>query len=399
MFDEPVIEISTREVTATTPDTTIAKAIGIMEKNNFHNLVVLDSDKIYLVNIQDLLVASNPESNVDGVMFKPHCIHKDTPTIDAISELLDSGQRAAPVVDDDGKLEGIITDYDIMRRGAESLILKDAKVTEIMTKNPICVEETDSIGKARTIMRKNNIGRVLVVDANNKLKGIVTGGDILKKIYKPKRRMTVGEVKGENIPRMGQPVSLISSSPVRTADIDANLAEIANLMQKYDIRSVPILSDGVPRGIVTIPDIMKYLKGLKEETKVEVEIQGTPDEEYKELAERVIETEVRKIVKIAKRVHWIKIVIKKERDRGGTSYYKIGAHVKTPDKLYVAQSEPGGIHSQTMIAKRGAENREVEVRAGKRRWDFIDVLKDALLSVEGQIEEDKEKRLKNGRFF
>ncbi|MCW3134746.1 MAG: CBS domain-containing protein [Methanophagales archaeon] len=399
MFDEPVIEISTREVTATTPDTTIAKAIGIMEKNNFHNLVVLDSDKIYLVNIQDLLVASNPESNVDGVMFKPHCIHKDTPTIDAISELLDSGQRAAPVVDDDGKLEGIITDYDIMRRGAESLILKDAKVTEIMTKNPICVEETDSIGKARTIMRKNNIGRVLVVDANNKLKGIVTGGDILKKIYKPKRRMTVGEVKGENIPRMGQPVSLISSSPVRTADVDANLAEIANLMQKYDIRSVPILSDGVPRGIVTIPDIMKYLKGLKEETKVEVEIQGTPDEEYKELAERVIETEVRKIVKIAKRVHWIKIVIKKERDRGGTSYYKIGAHVKTPDKLYVAQSEPGGIHSQTMIAKRGAENREVEVRAGKRRWDFIDVLKDALLSVEGQIEEDKEKRLKNGRFF
>ncbi len=399
MFDEPVIEISTREVTATTPDTTIAKAIGIMEKNNFHNLVVLDSDKIYLVNIQDLLVASNPESNVDGVMFKPHCIHKDTPTIDAICELLDSGQRAAPVVDDDGKLEGIITDYDIMRRGAESLILKDAKVTEIMTKNPICVEETDSIGKARTIMRKNNIGRVLVVDANNKLKGIVTGGDILKKIYKPKRRMTVGEVKGENIPRMGQPVSLISSSPVRTADVDANLAEIANLMQKYDIRSVPILSDGVPRGIVTIPDIMKYLKGLKEETKVEVEIQGTPDEEYKELAERVIETEVRKIVKIAKRVHWIKIVIKKERDRGGTSYYKIGAHVKTPDKLYVAQSEPGGIHSQTMIAKRGAENREVEVRAGKRRWDFIDVLKDALLSVEGQIEEDKEKRLKNGRFF
>jgi len=41
MFDEPVIEISTKEVTAITPDTSIAKAIGIMEKNNFHNLVVL----------------------------------------------------------------------------------------------------------------------------------------------------------------------------------------------------------------------------------------------------------------------------------------------------------------------------------------------------------------------
>ncbi len=396
MFDEPVIEISTREVTAIPPDTSIAKAIGVMEKNNFHNLVVPDRDKIYLVNIQDLLVASNPESNVDGVMFKPHCVYKDTPTIDAICELMDSGQRAAPVVDDDDKLVGIVTEYDIMRRGAESLILKDVGVTEIMTRNPVCIAETDSIGKARSIMRKNNIGRVLVVDANNKLKGIVTGGDILKKIYKPKRKMTVGEVKGENIPRMGQSVSLILSSPVRTADVGANLAEIANLMQKYDIRGVPILREGVPKGIVTIQDIMKYLRGLKEEPKVKVELQGALDEDYKELAERVIETEVRKMVKIAKRVHWIKIVIKKERDRGGTSYYKISAHVKTPDKLYVAQSEPGGVQSQTMIAQGAAE---VEVRAGKRRWDFIDVLKDALLSVEGQIEEDKKKRLKNGRYF
>ncbi len=396
MFDEPVIEISTREVTAIPPDTSIAKAIGIMEKNNFHNLVVPDRDKIYLVNIQDLLVASNPESNVDGVMFKPHCVYKDTPTIDAICELMDSGQRAAPVVDDDDKLVGIVTEYDIMRRGAESLILKDVGVTEIMTRNPVCIAETDSIGKARSIMRKNNIGRVLVVDANNKIKGIVTGGDILKKIYKPKRKMTVGEVKGENIPRMGQSVSLILSSPVRTADVGANLAEIANLMQKYDIRGVPILREGVPKGIVTIQDIMKYLRGLKEEPKVKVELQGALDEDYKELAERVIETEVRKMVKIAKRVHWIKIVIKKERDRGGTSYYKISAHVKTPDKLYVAQSEPGGVQSQTMIAQGAAE---VEVRAGKRRWDFIDVLKDALLSVEGQIEEDKKKRLKNGRYF
>ncbi|HID20502.1 MAG TPA: CBS domain-containing protein [Methanophagales archaeon] len=396
MFDEPVIEISTREVTTITPDTSIAKAIGIMEKNNFHNLVVLDSEEIYLVNIQDLLIASNPESYVDGVMFKPHCIHKDTPTIDAICELMDSGQRAAPIVADNGKLAGIITDYDLMRRGAESRILKDTKVVKRMCRNPICVEEFDSIGKARSIMRKNNIGRVLVVDEEDKLIGILTESDILKKIFKPKRRMTVGEIKGENIPRLGQPVSFIMSSPVITANVDANLAEIASLMQKYDIRGVPIARDGVPRGIVTISDIMKYLRELKEEAMVTVEIQGTLDEEYKDLAERIIETEVRKIARFAKKVHWIKIVIKKERDRGGVSYYKIGAHVKTPDKLYVGYGEPGGI--KTIAAANGAG--EIEVKTEKRRWDFVEVLKDALLSVEGQIEEDRGRRqMKNRKYF
>jgi CBS domain-containing protein len=190
MFDESVIEISTREVTTITPDTSVAKAIGIMKKNNFHNLVVLDNDEIYLINIQDLLLASNPQSNVDGAMFKPHCIYKDTSTLDAICAMIDSGQRAAPVVAGDVKLVGIVTDYDIMRRGAESLILKDANVTKVMTRKPICIETADSIGKARSIMRRNNIGRVLVVDerGKGKLTGIVTDGDILKKIYKPKKK-------------------------------------------------------------------------------------------------------------------------------------------------------------------------------------------------------------------
>jgi len=396
MFDEPVIEISTREVVSITPDTSITTAIGIMEKNHFHNLVVLDTDGVYLVSIQDLLIASNPESHVDEFMFKPHSIHKDIPTLDAICELIDSGQRAAPVVDDKGALFGIVTDWDIMKRGAESRILKDTSVRRVMIRNPVSIRETDSIGKARSIMRKDNIGRVLVVDEMDNVVGIVTGDDILRKIYKPQRRMTSGELKGEKITRMEQPVTLIMSSPVITADVDANLAEVANLLQKYDIRGVPIVKDRTLRGIVTILDIMRYLRTLKEEAAVEVEIQGALDEEYKELAERIIETEVRKIAKFAKRMHWIKIVIKKERARGGLPYYKISAYVKTPDKLYVGQSEPGLI--KRITAK--SEDEEVEQKAGKRRWDFIEVLKDALLSVEGQLEEDRgRKRLKNKREF
>jgi len=40
------------------------------------------------------------------------------------------------------------------------------------------------------------------------------------------------------------------------------------------------------------------------------------------------------------------------------------------------------------------------VKEGKRRWDFIDVLKDALLSVESQIEEDRgRRRSKNKQYF
>jgi CBS domain-containing protein len=392
MFDEPVMEITTRDVVTVTSDTSVGTAIGIMEKNKFHNLVVRATGGLYLVNVQDLLIASNPDSHVEEFMFKPHSIHKDTPTIDAIVELMDSGQRAAPVVDDSEALVGIVTEYDIMKQGSESRVLKDAEVRKIMPRNPICVEKDDSIGKARSLMTKNGIGRVFVIDEMFNLLGIVTGGDILRKIYKPKRRMTAGEFTGEKVTRLEQPVSVIMNAPVITADVDANLADVANLLQQHDIRGVPIVKDRVPRGVITIQDILRYLRTLKEEAMVEVEIQGTLDEEYKELAERIIETEVRKIAKFARRVQWLKIVIKKERDRGGVPYYKISAHVKTPDKLYVGQAEPKPI--KTITAKTEDQVEETKVR--KRRWDFIEVLKDALLSVERQIEEDRgRKRTKN----
>jgi CBS domain-containing protein len=247
------------------------------------------------------------------------------------------------------------------------------------------MEETESIGKARSIIRKNHLGRILVVDSSDKLAGIVTEGDIVRKLYKPKRKMTAGELTGEKVPRMEQPVSLIMNSPVITADVDTNLAEIAGLMQKHDMLAVTIVRDQNLAGVVTISNIMRYLSELREKAKIDVEIQGTIDAEYKELADEIIDKEVVKIARSAKRIHWIKIVIKKERDRGGVSYYKIGVHVKTPNKLYVAHGEPGGTKPQ--MTARGAI--EVEVKADKRRWDFIEVLKDALMSVRVQMENDR----------
>ena len=388
MFDEPVIEISTKEVVTITPDTAVGTAIGMMEKNRFHTLVVQGSDALYLVSIQDLLLAPNSDSHVDEFMFSPHAINHKTPIIDAVVELTDSGQRAAPVIDDLGALAGIVTEYDIMARGADSRLLKEAEVRRVMDRNPICVQKTDSIGKARSIMTKNNIGRVLVVDEMQNLLGIVTGMDILKKIYKPKRRMTMGELKGEKITRMEQPVTVIMNAPVIAADIDASLADVANLMQRHDIRGVPIVKDHVPRGLITILDIMRYLRMQKEEAMVEVELEGTLDEEYKDLAERIIETEVRKIARFAPRVHWIKIVIKKEHDRGGVPFYRISAHVKTPDKQYFGQAEPKPLKTTKWKSEDEVEMTKVQ----KPRWDFIEVLKDALLSVERQIEEDRNRK-------
>lgn len=388
MLNEPVIDIATKEVFTITPDTPISKAIGIMDNNNFHNLIILDeNNEIYMVTIHDLLLASSVNETVENLMFKPHCITQNTPVMDAVCEIIESGQRAAPIVDEDGKLVGIITDYDIMKRSGTSELLKDVKITKIMTRSPITIDKTDSIGKARSLMRKYNIGRLIVLDNEGNPVGMVTEEDILRKIYKPKKKMTVGEFAGEKVPRMAQPVSIIMNTPLITAEIDSSVADVARLMEKHDIRGVPITKKGTLRGIVTRIDIMKYIKNLREESVIEVELHGEFDEDMKELAERILMTEIKKIAKQSKRLHWIKIVMKKEHDKGGVPYYTVKVYVKTPRKLYVAEGKP-----KLSVSKRiDMEGEEVNLVVEKQRWDFIEVLKDALDSVLKQMEIDKEK--------
>jgi CBS domain-containing protein len=388
MLNEPVIDIATREVITITPDTPISKAIGVMENHKFHNLIVLDkNNEIYMVTIHDLLLASSVNENVETLMFKPHCIHQNTPVMDAVCEIINSGQRAAPIVDDSGNLTGIVTDYDIIKRASKSELLNDVKVSKIMTRSPITIDKDESIGKARSLMRKYNIGRLIVLDKEGNPTGIVTEDDILRKVFKPKKKMTVGEYAGDKVPRMAQPVSIIMNSPIITAEINSSIADVAKLMEQYDIRGVPITKRGTLRGIVTRIDIMKYIRNLREESVIEVELHGEFDEEMKELAERILMTEIKKIAKQSKKLHWIKIVMKKEHDKGGVPYYTVKVYVKTPKKLYVAEGKP-----KLSLSKRlELDGEDIHLIVEKQRWDFIEVLKDALDSVLKQMEIDKEK--------
>ncbi|WP_017981070.1 CBS domain-containing protein [Methanocaldococcus villosus] len=388
MFDEPIKEIMTKDVVTVTPETPISKALGIMEENGFHHLIVVDEkegeEEYYLISMRDLLLAHSWEEEVRSLMYKPHYIHQETPVLDAVCEMFESGQRAAPIVDDNNKLVGIVTDFDIMARAARSKIMKDTPVKKIMTRNVITINENDSIGKARALMRDHNIGRLVVVDDEGKPVGIVTEMDILNLIVKPKRKMRYGEVKGEKYPRMGQPVKLIMSTPIISVDYDASAADAAKLMEDYDIRGVPVIKMDELKGIVTRYDIMKYIAELKKGAMVEVEIHGMLDPDYKDLAERIIATEVRKMVKLSGKVHWIKINIKKERDKGGVPYYRITTYVKTPHKLYVGEGKP-----KASLPKRLEEiGEDVDKISLHERWEFIDILKESLESVLRQIEID-----------
>ncbi|HZN48508.1 MAG TPA: CBS domain-containing protein [Ramlibacter sp.] len=86
-----------------------------------------------------------------------------------------------PVCDGE-KLVGMVTDRDIVVRGvAQRGELKGMKLADVMSGHVRCAKEGDDVEQVLSEMAEAQIRRLPVVDANQRLVGIVTLGDIAAK--------------------------------------------------------------------------------------------------------------------------------------------------------------------------------------------------------------------------
>jgi IMP dehydrogenase len=85
-----------------------------------------------------------------------------------------------PVVDEHGKPVGILTNRDLRFE-----VNWQQSVADVMTKNPITVPDTVSLEESKALLHKNRIEKLLVVDGEGKLKGLITIKDIEQAQHHP----------------------------------------------------------------------------------------------------------------------------------------------------------------------------------------------------------------------
>ncbi|KAA0258190.1 KpsF/GutQ family sugar-phosphate isomerase [Deferribacter autotrophicus] len=107
-------------------------------------------------------------------------VNKNVTVTDAILEMSSKGFGCTAIVDDNGKLIGIVTDGDL-RRGLEKYNdLFTRNIMDIASKNPKTIEEDALAAKALQVMEKYSITSLLVVDEKERPYGIIHLHDILK---------------------------------------------------------------------------------------------------------------------------------------------------------------------------------------------------------------------------
>lgn len=107
----------------------------------------------------------------------PITIAPNTGVGEALSIMRQKNVRHLPVVEN-GKVLGIITDKDI-NGCLDPTLLSDLTMADIMTRNPVVIQENTTIqDAARLIFNKKTTG--LLIIKNGQLTGIVTLADMLK---------------------------------------------------------------------------------------------------------------------------------------------------------------------------------------------------------------------------
>ena len=98
----------------------------------------------------------------------------------ALFEMTQKGLGMTAVVDPAGKVAGLFTDGDLRRALEHALDLQQAKIADLMTKNPKTIRADELAVAAVEKMDTLKINGLLVVDADNTLVGALNMHDLLK---------------------------------------------------------------------------------------------------------------------------------------------------------------------------------------------------------------------------
>jgi len=165
----PLVSAAMDTVTEATMAIAIARhgGIGVIHKNFSIEEQAAEVDKV--------------KRSESGMIVDPITIRPDRPVSEAIALMERYRISGVPVTEEDGKLVGILTHRDI-----RFLPRRDRQVGELMTREPLITAPLGTtLEEAKEKLHEHRIEKLLVIDEEGYLKGLITIKDIMKKISYP----------------------------------------------------------------------------------------------------------------------------------------------------------------------------------------------------------------------
>lgn len=138
------------------------------------------------------------------------------------------------------------------------------RAADVMTPNVITVTPDSEVREIASLLVEHGISAVPVVDADNRVLGIVSEGDLIRRVEsdngEPRSwwlRLFSGHSAVDYVKSHGRKAREIMTPDPLTVSEDEPLHQIASLLEKHRIKRVPVVRDGRLVGIVSRSNLLR----------------------------------------------------------------------------------------------------------------------------------------------
>ena len=304
---QPVQDVMRRVVVTVSPETPVGGIIALLLRRGYRSLPVIDEANRPLGIITDgdlvrrsalvarldlqlkpseifspnqMALAGGQELTAGQFMSTPVVTVRDTASLgQAAAEMSTRELKRLPVVGPQGRLVGWISRVDILRailhhrpacdRQPEP-VSAGGTIAELMYRDVPTVSADTELEGILLALEQNRRRRAVVVDADQRVLGIITDGDLLRRSQKeaqPSLLARLGALlTGQPLPAalalpdMGQTAAELMTTPAMTISLDDSLTDALQLMLDQGIKRLPVV-DGQGR-LVGLLGRATLLRGL-----------------------------------------------------------------------------------------------------------------------------------------
>lgn len=300
----PVHDVMSREVRAVKPETPLAEAVELLLGKVYRTLPVVDEAgrvvgiltegdllakaKLLAASVQrelseaelagELQRLRQTGQTVGGVMTaNPVTVTSQTTVTEAVRLMVEHNIKRLPVVDPQGGLIGLVSRVNVLRALAQPPIAElprpnppsgqHVRVGEIMLTPVPTVLAGASLAEVVGRLVSSAQRRVVVVDVNRHIAGIITDGDLIKRATATERagllqslvnRLPLGSDEGLHLSQ--RTAAEVMTAPVITVSPDTSLLEALRLLLAHQIKRLPVVnSEGQLVGLVGRGGILQAL--------------------------------------------------------------------------------------------------------------------------------------------
>jgi len=121
----------------------------------------------------------------------------------------------------------------------------DVEVKDVMSSPVRTVKKSDKVAKVAKTMTRNSVGSVIVVDVKRNPLGMITEGDIVRRVAA--RGLHPNKITAEKI----------MSKPLRTVEPTLDVKQTARRMKQLKVKRLAVMDSGKLVGVVTGTDIVE----------------------------------------------------------------------------------------------------------------------------------------------